>query len=232
MPVEPELSEVIREAISSRLLDVHTALPAVVESYDAAAQTCTAQPVVSRTVFDDAGEPQQERLPSIQNVPVKWQRGGGFFATMPLGPGDHVLLVFCESAIGQWRQTGEVSEPGDLRRHGLSYPYALPGGAPNADPIADASATDAVMGKDGSNAQVIITAGGDICIGKGAVEKLARADRTNSELIDIATALSTHTHPAGALLDSMSSPVTGSTAPPLSPPYTAGMVDADIVKGL
>ena len=176
MPVDPTFVEVIREAITSRLLDVHTAIPAVVQSYDASTQTCEATPVVARTVFDEDGEKVQEELPAISNIPVVWPRGGGFFATLPLTKGDHVMLLFSEAAMGQWRSSGEISEDGDLRRHGLGYPVALPGIAPDSSPITDARNDAAVIGKDGSDAQVAIT-DTEIVIGKGAVEKLARADR-------------------------------------------------------
>ena len=176
MPVDITIAQLLRDAITSRLLDVHVALPAVVESYDASKQTCEATPVVKRTVFDEAGEKIQEELPKITNIPVIWPRGGGFFATLPLEKGDHVILLFNEAAIGPWRDSGEISEAGDLRRHGLGYPVALPGIAPDSSPIADARNDAAVIGKDGSTAQVAIT-DTEIVIGKGAVEKLARADR-------------------------------------------------------
>lgn len=227
MPLTPTLSTVIREAITSRLLDVHTSLVARVDSYDASTQTCECTPVVKRTISDENDEKIQEQLPKLSNVPVQWLRGGGFFCSLPLQKGDHVTLMFQESAIGQWRDSGEISDPGDLRRHGLGYPIAIPGIAPNSGKLADAGSGNAVLGLDGDDAQVHITPGGEIHLGKNASEKMARADRVVDELTAIIDGFNAHTHtvpivgPAGT---------TPSTAP-LAPIGAAGDPGADIVKG-
>jgi hypothetical protein len=129
---EPTLAEIIRLAIASKLLDVHSAEVARVESYNAATQTIDALPMVRRAIVDSDGDVQHEELPKIPNVPVLFPRSGAFSLTWPLAPGDFVLLVFCSSACGNWRETGDVSDPGDLRRHDLSYSFAVPGIGPNS----------------------------------------------------------------------------------------------------
>lgn len=154
MPGEPTLAEVIREAITSRLLDVHTALPGRVEKYDAATQTADVLPMVVRSVPARAGGYDTEELPVIPNVPLAWPRGGGCALHFPIEKGDFVLLVFSEAATSQWRESGDLSEPGDLRRHHLSYPFAIPGIAPNAGKLADAPASD--------EAVVLVPSGGSL----------------------------------------------------------------------
>lgn len=132
---EPTLAEVIRAAIDSRLLDMHTCIPATVVTYNPLTQTVDAQPAIKRSVEKRDGSYAHEKLPIVMNVPVMWQRGGGFALRLPLATGDTVWLVFSEAATAQWRTTGQVSEPGDLRRFDLSYAAAFPGGHPATSPV-------------------------------------------------------------------------------------------------
>jgi hypothetical protein len=128
--MEPTDAQIIRAALDARLLDVHTSMPAVVRAYNPALQTVDAEPVIKRAVPKSDGSTAHEKLPVVYHVPVCWIRGGGFSLQFPLAPGDHVLLNFSEAATAQWRATGQISEPGDLRRHELSYAFAHPGIAP------------------------------------------------------------------------------------------------------
>lgn len=132
MAAEPTLAEIIRAALDSRLGDVHVALPGRVETYDAATNTADVLPTVRRAIRDTNGDTQHEDLPVIPNVPVLFPRGGGdaYSITFPIAKGDHVLLVFCSWAIGPWRESGDVSNPADLRKHSLGNPIAIPGIAP------------------------------------------------------------------------------------------------------
>lgn len=141
MSLEPSLSEVIRDAIEARLLDVHTSIPGRVVKYDAAKQVADVLPVVKRPLTLADGTTIHEDLPVIPNVPVVWLGGGAYALHFPLAKDDCVQLVFSESAIANWRETGEVTEPGDLTLHDLSYPVAIPRIAPAANPIADAPAS-------------------------------------------------------------------------------------------
>jgi len=125
MPVEPTTSDLIRSAIESRMLDLHTSIPARVVVYNPVLQTADVQPVVKRAIGTYDGDVDHEDLPIIHNVPVEWPGGGGFAMQFPVMVGDFVWLIFSEAATAQWRSTGQVSEPGDLRRHDLSYACAI-----------------------------------------------------------------------------------------------------------
>jgi len=140
---EPNLAEIIREALDARMNDLHVAMPAKVVSYDEATQTVEVQPMIRRAMLDTDGQPTHEELPNIPNVPVAFPRSAAFQMTWPLAKGDPVLLVFNSSAIGQWRETGDLADPVDLRRHDLSYPVAFPNVGPNGDVAPTAS--DAVV---------------------------------------------------------------------------------------
>lgn len=139
MPVEPTDVEVIRAAIDSRLLDLHTSMPGVVVSYDPTTQTADVQPVVKRPIRSYSDELVHEKLPVVHNVPIEWPGGGGFAMIFPVQPGNHVWLIFSEAATARWRETGQISEPGDQRRHDLSYACAITIRGPNASALAPLS---------------------------------------------------------------------------------------------
>lgn len=158
---------------------IHTSMPGRVESYDAATQTCEVLPQLKRQTPDGEGGYTTEDLPVLPHVPVCFPRGGGFFMSFPLQRGDFVLLVFSERAIGNWRQKGEASAPGDLRMHSLAGAVAIPGVFPNdPGPPGDATSTDMVLGKDGTaGAQIKITTS-EVQLGSGATKKAARGGDT------------------------------------------------------
>ena len=145
MPLDPDLSEVLEAHARSLLLDVHTAIPGKIKSYDAAKQTAEVIVQVRAQTPRDDGSLAAEELPVLPNVPVQWPRGGGYALHFPLTEGDFVLLVFSEAAIGHWRETGQLSDPGDLERHGIGYPFAIPGIAPNAGKLTDAPTNEGVI---------------------------------------------------------------------------------------
>lgn len=182
MPTTPNDIEVIQAAVRSALIDVHVALPGIVESYDNETQTCSVLPAVRRGRIKDDRSRVVENLPVIPNVPVQWFQGGGFFMTMPLAKGDEVTLLFNEADPSVFFDTGEApSSPAELVRHGLGHPIAIPGGGRKAAALSSASATDMVLGKDG-DAVVSIEPSGNIRIGASATEKIARADKVSSAI--------------------------------------------------
>lgn len=137
---EPTLATVFRDALAAAFREVHTCLPGVVHTYDKTIQTANIQPAVKGVLFDADDAQIQEILPIIPNVPVVWLRGAGASLQGKLAKGDHCVLCFSESATAIWRKTGQISEPGDLRRMDLSYAFALPGIAPDSgklDPVGD-----------------------------------------------------------------------------------------------
>ena len=98
----PTLSQVLNQAINNRLLDLHTALIARVESYDAAKQQVSVSPVLKRILPNLDDELVSEQLPVLSDVPVLFPRAGGFFISFPIQPGDFVQLVFNEVSIDDW----------------------------------------------------------------------------------------------------------------------------------
>lgn len=222
----PGLPTVIREAISARLVDVHTAMPGRVESYDAAGQTADVQPQLKRVVRSATGERTAEELPVIPSVPVGFPGGGGFFVSFPLAVGDTGLLIFSEYSIDRWRTQGEQVDPADERRHGLSGAIFVPGLKTQAGALADADATHMRLGADGS--YVVEIQPSEIRMPRDATAFLARADRVLSELQSVKTAFDAHTHAGSATAPTGPTTPTG---PPVIPLPSPSSPASDTVKG-
>lgn len=178
---EPSLTEIISEAVSARLLDVMTALPGRVESYDRTKRVADVTLCVRRAIHDELGDVQHEEVPAIPNVPVQFPNGGGTSITWDLAKGDFVLLLFCSWSIGQWRETGEVSEPVDLRRHSLGNPIALAGVLPKSGTLP-------------TEQDVLIIEAPMVKVGASADKFVALANKVLDELNDIRSKFDTHTH--------------------------------------
>lgn len=133
------LSEIIRRAIESRLVEVHTALIGRVVSYDSANQCADIELVSRRPLVDGSGNVTHETLPILPDVPIAFPRGGGFAITWPLNPGDAVQVVFNTYSAAEWVETGEPSNPGDTRAHGLGSAVAYPCVATAAQTLAGAA---------------------------------------------------------------------------------------------
>ncbi len=171
-----ELTEAIQAALDARLNQAHVALPGVVVSYNAARQTADVRPGVKRAVPTDVeGIFTTETLPVIPSVPVCWPRGNGQHFAPGLAAGDGVLIVVCDIDPATWVRTGEVSDPGDLRKMDLSHAVCIPGFVPSGDALSpsepDLKAADAAIG--------------------GATQEASVANAVATELFAIATALDT-----------------------------------------
>lgn len=153
----PTLHDVMQGAISSRLLDLHTALPGRVERYDAAKQQVDVKPLVKLPRVQEDGSVTFESIPMVNNVPVVFPGGGGFRATFPIAKGETVLLLFAESSLDTWLATGGEVSPEDVRRHHFSDGVAIPTLRPFSSPWTGASSSDATLGKDGGP-QVVLKA--------------------------------------------------------------------------
>ena len=196
MGTEPTLPEIIRRALDSRLLDVHVALPCKVLVFTPGTPpTVEVLPMVRRAIEDDDGGIQHEELPPIPNVPVLFPNSAMFSAAWYLVPGDFVLVIFCSSAIGNWRESGDISDPGDLRRHDLSHAVAIPGMLPKGGSI-PMSSTEVVLEVNAPATH--------IAVGAAATEFIVLADK-------LVSVFNTHVH-ATAALGAPSTPTTPITA--------------------
>lgn len=170
----PTPGEVIRNAIDARLVDVHTALPAKVISYDASTRSVSAQPLIKRVDRDEAGERIVRSLPVVSNVPVAFPG-----ITLPLEKGDTVLLVFAETSLDKWLDRGGEVDPIFDHRFDLSDAIAFP----LVYSLRDAPAAD-------SSATVVEAKGGELKLGgQAAVDKVATEATLNAFMTALASAI-------------------------------------------
>lgn len=149
-------------------LEQYTGCPGRVQSYDAATQTADVVPLVRHPVPQPDGSYTMEDLPVVPSVPVVMLRSGRMFVAPPLAAGDTVQLLVNTSAIGHWRAgTGDVTDPGDLRRQHLAHAVAIPGLYVRSKALAHASTTDLVMGDD-QGTRVAIKPDGTVTVTTGA----------------------------------------------------------------
>jgi len=119
-----ELTEALQLLIESSLSDINTAVPGRIISYDAARNRATVAPILPKSL---SGGGNLE-APKIVEVPVVWPsngKGKGSF-TMPLAPGDGVMLSFQQRSLEGWLNGNEAA-PDDPRQFDLSDCVAHPG---------------------------------------------------------------------------------------------------------
>lgn len=185
----PSLVDVIKDAIDSRLLEVHTGFPATVDSYNAGAGTVDVTPCISRVLRDEDDERIVERMPRMLSVPVLFPGAGGYSITFPIAQGDTVMVMVGEFPLGEWL-ANENTDPQDERRHSLAGAIAYPCIRPTSKASANAT-TDK-----------IVIAGGPVYLGtKNAAEAIPKGNTLDNYLsqIDIwltalFSAYNAHTH--------------------------------------
>jgi len=154
------LGETIKRIIDSRVIDLHTALPGRVKSYDASKQTADIEAMISRQIPTGGTEDPDiiENLPVLPSIPVLFLSAGGFFVSLPLQVDDPVLIIFCERDINHYRATGNIGDPSTPQTHSLNGAVCIPVNfSQYNNNIQDVSTTNMVLGKDGGSSNITIT---------------------------------------------------------------------------
>jgi len=154
-----DFTDAIQLTIESSLSGINTSMPGKVVSYNAATNRAVVRPSLPKQI--DSGEVLDP--PKIVEVPVQWHAAGGgnVSFTMPLKPGDDVLLSFQQRSMEGYLN-GNNSAPDDPRQFDLTDCVAIPGGG--ASGIVGHS--DNVVLKFG-NANVTLKPDGTIIFGNG-----------------------------------------------------------------
>lgn len=159
------LSDAILAGIDSRVKELHTSLPGIIESFDAATQTVTIQPAVKRVFKTTDGASTTlipTALPKLINVPIQYPRGGGFSLTFPIHAGDEGLIIFCERAIDTWHDTGKVSVPNARRFHSLSDATVHVGLSSLTNKVPDYDPDHVVLKSDTNDVYITIKDSADV----------------------------------------------------------------------
>ena len=111
-----------REALKKEFFScLHCAIPGIVDSFDPETQTVTVRPAV-------------KGFPLLRDVPVFFPGTRSSAITWMVQSGDECLVIFADSAIDRWVETGETATPLSDRSHDLSDAFAFVGfrSRPNA----------------------------------------------------------------------------------------------------
>ena len=106
---------------------IWTALPGIIESFNASAMTCSVQPSISGKARQKDGSLKAINMPLLLDCPVCFPGGGGCTLTFPLTAGDECLVVFASRCIDSWWQQGGVQGQAEFRMHDLSDGFVIPG---------------------------------------------------------------------------------------------------------
>ena len=118
--------EMVQRMNSQNNMDLRVAAPGIIESVDYERQTCTVQPAIrERLNFD--GKLEWSELPILPDLPFFIYSGGGYCVTLPIKAGDDCLVVFGDSCIDAWWQSGGVQNQIEQRRHYLADGFAIVG---------------------------------------------------------------------------------------------------------
>jgi len=131
------------------------------------------------------------------------------------------LIVFAESDLGAWRDSGQDSDPGDERRHGLAGAVFIPGLDTVARALVDAGTGHLVVGKDGGPAIHIDAS--FVQLGAAVGQFIALANLVQTALNTIVTTFNAHLH-TGVTTGP------GSSGPPGTPLAALGPVAATLAK--
>jgi len=205
-PAITNLADNIKQGISTRLKDLHTAMPGIVESFDSVKQTASVKPAIKRVFITREGNEEMlvpAELPVLINVPVQFPRGGGFSLTFPIKKGDECLLVFAERSFDSWHKFGGVQDPSARRFHSLSDATAmvglssLPNKVPNYDPV-----NTQIKKDDGSavisvneDSSVSVEADANVTITAPSINLIGDLTVTGAMTNNGVDVGSTHTHP-------------------------------------
>ncbi|MCP3944602.1 MAG: phage baseplate protein [Desulfobacteraceae bacterium] len=118
----PSMTEVIESIINRCLVDLHTSLPGIIQSYDPEKKKADVKPALKRQFKNN----QLEELNLITDVPVAFLQTNNFIFSIPLKKGDEVLLIFSERSLDKWLKSGKTINPEDPRKFDLSDAIAIP----------------------------------------------------------------------------------------------------------
>jgi len=122
-----ENANAVIAAIDGRQSHMWTAIPGIVQSFNAEHNTVEVQPTIQRKLRQPDGTSIDETLSLCVDVPVHFPSGGGFTMTVPVQRGDECLLVFSSRCIDNWWDRGGVQPQRIERMHNPSDGFAILG---------------------------------------------------------------------------------------------------------
>lgn len=95
----------------SMVSQLNTAIPAIVDEFDATTQRVSATPAIKYRWMNEKGEVQYINYPKITNIPLAIQRGNGVLITYPIKKGEVCTLIFSQRSIDNFLIEGNIQKP-------------------------------------------------------------------------------------------------------------------------
>jgi len=122
------VSDALLAILSGWQSEIYTALPGIIEEFDATKVTCSVQPAIQAQITNpETGAQSWVSLPLLVDCPVFFPSGGGCTLTFPVKKGDECLVVFANRCIDAWWQSGDIQNQAVFRMHDLSDGFAFVG---------------------------------------------------------------------------------------------------------
>ena len=119
-----DLEQVLSMWFDNRLDNVHTCIPAVIETYSGHAERkAKVKPMIKLRTSKN----RVISIPPIENVPVIFPSSSNFNMLYPLQKGDGVLLLVSEMSLGNFLNATNEQEADDMNRFALTDCIAIPG---------------------------------------------------------------------------------------------------------
>ena len=118
---------------------IRVAMPGIVQSFNAEAQTVVVRLAIKEMIKVNTPDGQGNTVPVItpteigeegswlQDIPVLFIGGGGFTVCPPIAAGDECLVIFGDLCSNAWWANGGVQNQEVKRRHDLSDGFAIVG---------------------------------------------------------------------------------------------------------
>jgi len=159
-----EFQESLKMAMDGQTAQIWTAIPAIIQSFNATAQTVTAQPSIQGVTSDKNQNNSYVNLPLLVDVPIQFMTAGGYSITCPISAGDECLIVFASRCIDAWWQSGGVQRPMETRMHDLSDVFALIGVRSQARTVSNYNTSNLQIRSDDHNTIIEIDKTGKVNI--------------------------------------------------------------------
>ena len=146
--------ELLIQKINSML---HVSMPAIIKSVDYTRMVVSVQPAIKEKVSNGDGTYQDIALPIIEDVPIVFPGSSGFSICFPITVGDECLVIFADTCIDSWWQSGGIQTQFEARRHDLSDCFAISSMMSQLEKISNYSTTNLVIQSNTSSAKIEVT---------------------------------------------------------------------------
>lgn len=161
---QADQGEMLRRMSDNLNGQLRVALPGIIQSFDATAQTVTVNCAIRERIAGPDKSIQNIQIPTLLDVPIVLPRAGGFVITFPIKAGDECLVVFSDLCIDAWFSNGGIQNPIEYRRHDFSDAFAILGTWSQPRKVSSYSTSNLEIKAEDVDASIKITPAGDINI--------------------------------------------------------------------